>query len=288
MGKILITGATGHLGRVVIEHLLTRTKAENIVALVRDESKAKDLQEKNIGLRTGSYDDLISLERAVEGVDKVLLISGLDANRLQQHKNIVDAAKKASVQHILYTGVALRDVTTSAIKAFMDDHFLTEDYIKESGLAYTFLRNTLYAEAVPMFAGEKAIETGIYLPAGDGKVPFVHRKDLGEATAKVLVEGGHENKIYQLTGGTLYSYSDVVRLLSEISGSEVSFTDADANTFPNTLRQSGVPEAAIFVVSGFTADVKNKQFEIESDDLERLLGRKPTALKEVLKEVYNV
>lgn len=288
MGKILVTGATGHLGKATIEKLVTRVSAEHIVALVRNTEKAKDLKTQGIELRAGSYDDVASLEKALEGTDKLLLISGLDQNRLQQHKNVVDAAKKAGIKHILYTGAALKDVNNSAIKDFIGDHFLTEDYIRESGLSYTFLRNTLYAEAIPMFAGEKAVETGIYLPAGNGKVPFVCRKDLGEATANVLATEGHENKTYQLTGDTLYSYGDIALLLSELSGKAVKYTDADTMTFPDMLKRSGVPDIGIFIVAGFTADVKNGLYEINANDLERLLGRKPLEIKGILKEVYGL
>lgn len=175
---ILVTGATGHLGSATISHLLKNTTANNIVAFARDENKAKLVKEKSIEVRTGTYDDSASLDRAMQGVEKVLLISGTDPQyRLQQHKNVVDAAKKAGVKHITYTSIAMKDVETSAIKSFMKDFFLTEDYIKESRLTYTVLRNTLYIDGIPKFAGEKVFETGIYLPSGNGKVPYTLRRN---------------------------------------------------------------------------------------------------------------
>lgn len=288
MSKILITGATGHLGTATIEHLLNHTPADNIVALARDSNKAQPLIEKGIEVRIGNFDDTDSLENAAQGIEKVLLISGLDAHRLQQHKNVVDAAKKADVKYIAYTGVALTDVSASAVRPFMEDHFKTEEYIKENGFTYTFLRNTLYADAIAMFAGENAVETGVYLPAGNGKVPFALRKDLAEATANVLAQNGHENKIYNLTGGDLYSFGDVAQILSELLGQTVSYTDADEKEYAETLKKLGVPEIGIFINSGFSSDIKNKLYEIESGDLETLLGRKPVELRTVLKSLYNL
>ncbi len=286
MSKILITGATGHLGKGTIEFLLQKgVNANQIVALARDENKAKPLAEKGVEVRIGSFDDLASLEKATQGIEKVLLISGLDQNRLQQHKNVVDASKKAGVKHIAYTGVSMKDVSTS-FNPIMADHFQTENYIKENGFVYTFLRNNLYSDIVPMFAGEKVLETGILLPAGKGKVPFVLRNDLAEATANVLAQSGHENKTYELTGGDLHSFADIANILSELSGKNISYVDVDEKTFPDTLKQAGVPEVVVFILTAFSADIKNGQFEIEANDLEKLLGRKPTSLKELLKSVY--
>lgn len=284
---ILVTGATGHLGSATVEHLLKSTTANNIVAFARDENKAEHLKEKGIEVRIGTFDDTASLDKAMQGIDKVLLISGIDQNRLQQHKNVVDAAKKAGVKHIAYTGVSLKDVKTSAIKPFMESHFQTEDYIKESGLTYTLLRNNLYADGIPFFAGEKVLETGIYLPSANGKVPYALRKEMGEAAANVLLQNGHENKTYEIAGNDLYSYEDVAKTLSELSGKTVSYTDADATTFPEQLKQFGVPEIGVIIVSGFSADIKNKQYEIVTNDLEKLLGRKPTNLKDSLKQIFN-
>lgn len=285
---ILVTGATGQLGSATIAYLLKNTTADKIAALVRDENKAQHLKEKGIEVRIGSYDDIASLDRAFQGVNKVLLISGTDPNRVQQHKNVVDAAKKAGVKHLAYTGLSLKDIHTSAIKSIMESHFQTEDYIKESGLAYTFLHNTLYMDGIPMFAGEKVFESGIVLPAGNGKTPYALRREMGEAAANVLLQDGHDNKVYEITGSELYSYAKVAKTLSELSGKSIAYTDADARSFPEQLKQAGVPEFVAFLVAGFAADTKNNQFETISKDLENLLGRKPTNLEEGLKEIYNL
>ena len=158
MSRILITGATGHLGTATIEHLLKHAAAGTIVALARDENKAKSLIAQGIEVRYGNFDDIDSLNKAMQGIEKVLLISGLDQNRYQQHKNVVDAAKKAGVKYIAYTGVSLKDVNASAARDFMSSHFQTENYIKTSELDYTFFRNTLYTDVMQHFAGEKVLK----------------------------------------------------------------------------------------------------------------------------------
>jgi NAD(P)H dehydrogenase (quinone) len=286
---ILITGASGHLGSTTIDFLIQKGFPPNkISALVRTIEKGKTLKEKGIDVKIGNYNDTDSLSEALKGVDKLLLISGLEQDRLQQHKNVIDAAKENGVKHIFYTGVALTDVTRSAIKFFLDDHFLTEDYIKNNGFKYTLLRNSLYSDALPMFTGEKTVETGIFLPTGNGKVPFVYRKDLAEATALVLSQEGHENKTYNFTSGQLYSFQDVARILTELSGKEVVYNDVNTTEFQNMLKELGLPEEAVVMTLGFTADFKNHLYEIASNDLEIILERKPTALKPALKTIYKL
>jgi NAD(P)H dehydrogenase (quinone) len=285
---ILVTGATGHLGSAAISHLLKNTAANNIVAFARDENKANRLKEKGIEVRIGTYDDISSLDRAMQGVKKVLLISSNGPNRLQQHKNVVAAAKKEGIKHISFTTVALKDMKTAAIRPYMGDLYQTEDYIKESGLIYTVLRNTLYMGGTPLFGGEKIINTGIYLPTGNGKVPFALRREMGEAAANTLLQNGHENQTYEITGSDLYSYGDVAHELSALSGKTVNYADVDPVTFPTQLKEFGLPEIVVLLVTGFSADVKNHQFEIVTKDLEKLLGRKPASLKEGLKEIFNL
>ena len=285
---ILVTGATGHLGTAVIEHLLKHTKQDKIVALARNEEKAKALRDKGVNVCIGDFDDITSLDRAMQGIEKVLLISTVDHHRLQQHKNVVDAAKKAGVRHIVYTGASIQDVHTSAIKGLMESHFQTEDHIKNSGLTFTLLRNTLYTDVVPMFVGQQVFETGIYYPAGNGAVPFALRHEMGEAAANVLLQDGHEDRTYTITGNELYSIQDVANELSALSGKTITYTDVNATDYANNLKQAGVPDFMISMLGGFAADIKSKQFEVVSNDLERLLGRKPASLREGLKVVYGI
>src|SRR5690606_35297292 len=129
---------------------------------------------------------------------------------------------------------------------------------------------------------------GIVLPAGDGQVPYALRREMGEAAANVLLQDGHENKTYEITGGALYSYADVTKALSELSGKDIAYTDVDAVAFTEQIKQAGVPEFVAFMITGLATDTKNHQFEGVSKDLEHLLGRRPLTLDAGLKEVYGL
>lgn len=285
---ILVTGATGQLGTAVVKNLLEKTSANRIAAFVRDESKASALKEKGVDIRVGSYDDTASLDKAMHGIEKVLFIAGTDEdNRLQQHQNVVDAAKKAGVQCIAYTSRTLKDRNTIANK-LMVGHFQTEDYIKASGLNYALFRNVLYMDTIPLFVGERVFDTGIYLPTGDGGVPFALRREMGEAIAHALLESGCGNRIYKLTGSESYSFDDVAATLSDLSGKEVDYTPAEKSAFEAQMRERGVPETMVQRVVGFLTDIKNGQEEEVSPDMENLLGRKPASLKEGLKVLFNL
>ena len=221
---ILITGATGQLGKSVVEQLTKRIAANQIVAFVRDKSKASVIKEKGVNLAVGNYDDVSSLDQAMRGVEKVLLISGTEQNRIQQHQNVVDAAKRAGVQLIAYTSRAVKGQDTAS-NPLMAGHFATEASIKSSGLNYALLRNALYMDVIPLYVGgEKVFETGIYLPTGDGRVSFALRSELGEAIANLLVDGDTESGIHELTASEAWSYHDVANALTELSGRNVAYT----------------------------------------------------------------
>ena len=286
---ILITGATGHLGASVVDQLLTKTTANKIAILARDSEKAKDFKAKGIDVRIGDFDNLSSLNEALKGIEKVLLISGVDpVNRLQQHKNVIDAAKQKGVKVIAYTSVTMENFSTSDNQFLMQSHFLTEDYIKESGLSYTFFRNNLYTDTILMFAGENPFETGIALPTGKGKVGFALRREIGEAIANDLLSNYSENKIYEITGSEAYSYADVASELSKLSGKTVTYTELESDDYKEILEKVGVPEHFIQVFTAFAADIKNNQHSKVTSDLEILLGRIPINFSSALKELYKL
>ena len=286
---ILVTGATGQLGTIVINELLKKVPADKLAVLVRDENKATAFKDQGISIRTATYQDTAALATALQGIEKVLLISSSDLNgRFEQHKNVVDAAKTAGVKHILYTGITMQHVESSPLKDFASDHFRTEEYILASGLMYTFLQNSLYAEVIPMFAGPQAVETGIFFPAGEGKVSFAARQDLGEATANILATDGHENKTYQLTGTTAYSFADVATTLSSLANKTVNYISPEPAAFEEALKGFGLPAEIIGMSLGFAAAIKHNDFEVVDTTLERLLGRKTTDLTSYLKAAYNL
>jgi NAD(P)H dehydrogenase (quinone) len=285
---ILVTGASGHLGQSVIAQLQKQYPNNSIAALVRSEEKGAALKGQGIQIRIGDYHDSTALQTALKGIEKVILISSSDFNnRLQQHKNVVDAAARNGVQHIYYTGVAMNDIHTSPLKPFLEDHFQTEAYIKESRLTYTFLQHSLYAEVVPMFIGEQALQTGVFFPAGDGEVAFATRADLAEAIALVVSSQGHDNKTYQMTNTETYSFAKVAEYLTEINQSEVAYSSPEPEVFAETLRGYQVPEHIIGMSLGFAAGIKNNDFNQPSNQLAKILGRTPTSLKSFLAQVYQ-
>lgn len=288
MNKILVTGATGHLGFAVIETLLTKFSSDQISIITRNEEKRLDFQSKGFNAFLGSYDNLVALEKAMDGVDTVLLISSGDqGDRMQEHRNVIDTAKKVGVKHIAYTSRCLNNRNTLANK-LMVEHFETEDYILSSGLKHTFFRNILYMDAIPQFIGGNiALEKGIFLPADDGKVSFALRSEMGEAMAKVLLNNESRNKIYNFTGDKTYSFYDIATALTELSGKEVKYTNVETSAFEGMMKQRNLPEPVIQKIVDFITDIKHNQEADIYNDLENHLGRKPTGLKDGLKKLFG-
>lgn len=287
---ILITGATGKLGGKVIETLLKKgVPANQIAALVRDENKATSLKEKGIDIRIGEYDNKLSLDEAMKGISKVLLVSGVDMGKIvEQHQNVVDAAKKAGVKCLAYTSHCLRD-RDSLMNPLMVTHFETEDYVIASGLNYQIFRNILYMDSMATFMlGKNWQEQGISLPAGEGSVSYALRSDEAEAIGNVLAGEDCSNRIYNFTGSKLYSFNDVADALTELSGKTIIYTPLDVETYKTKAKEQGLPEHAVNMVASFMTDIKNGQGSTVTQDMEEALGRKPTELKAGLKSLLNL
>ena len=222
---ILVTGSTGHLGKATIQFLLNKIPASQIAALARDKDKAEEFTKKGIDVRVGNYNDYESLQGATKGIDTMLLISSADMDdRITQHINVIKAARENGVKHIIYTSADVKDINDSATGEIAETHAATSEFLRQSGITYTLLNNNLYADVVPMFVGEKVLETGVYLPAGDGKVPFATRENMAEAAAVVLTTNGHGNKEYTIAGETAHSFKDIAQMLSDITGKDVPYT----------------------------------------------------------------
>jgi NAD(P)H dehydrogenase (quinone) len=286
--KILVTGATGQLGGAVVRHLLKHTAAGDISVLVRDPGKAMEFKAAGVNIQTGDYDNLDSLAKAMQGIQKILLIPGTDEEkRLQQHKNVIDAATEAGVPFMAYASRCLRDPET-LVNQLMQGHFQTENYLKDSGMTYAIFQNILYMDTIPNFVGEAVWDAGINLPVGQGQVSFALRQDMGEAMANALLEQAGESKIYQLTGNKLYSFGDIADTLTELSGKNIDYTGIDKADFELILKGKGLPDLIIRRITGFLSDIANGQENTITDDLETLLGRKPASLREGLKILYNL
>lgn len=290
MGKLLITGATGHLGKAVALKLLNTTSADDISVLTRSVSKASDLKAKGINLIKGDYNDYHSLVNAFHGIEKLYFVSGSDVvNRTRQHENVVKAAAVAKVKHIIYTSFLRKtEDETSPIALVASSHIQTEKWIKESELAYTILRHTLYADMLPLFIGDQIFErNAIFLPAGNGKVAYATRDDMAEAAVTILTTAGHENKAYTIANNVSYSFRDVAAILSELSGKTIEHISPSPDVFTTTLKKAGVPEEAIETTLSFSQAIARGEFDFSGNTLEKLLGREPTSVKEFLQSVYS-
>ncbi len=288
MNQILVTGATGELGTTVIETLLKTMKPENISVLTRTEERKTEFEQKRLNAFIGQYNDVKSLEKAMEFVDTVLLISSGDqGDRMQEHKNVIDTAKKKGVQNIAYTSRSLKDKNT-LVNKLMTDHFLTEDYIKKSGLKYIIFRNALYMDVLPLFVGKHVFEKGIIQPAGNGKVAYALKAEQAEAMANALMTEKFENQTFNFTGGDAYSFYDVATALTELSNKEVIYKTVNVELFKKIMLDNEIPEPMVKKIVGFNLDIKNGQEATVTNELQHYLGRKPKNLKEGLKALFNL
>jgi NAD(P)H dehydrogenase (quinone) len=269
---IVVTGVTGKLGRVAIEDLLTRVPAEQVAALARDPRKAADLAERGVDVRRGDYEDPESMRAAFAGTDVLLLVSSPDTTpgtRPRQHGNAIDAARAASVGRIVYTSAIGADNGPG----FLADHTVTEGLLRDSGVPHTLLRNTFYTEALVNPGLRGAVEAGELLGA-DGGVPvnFATIADLGRAAAATLVGDGHAGAVYELRG-PLWTVADLAQTLTDVSGRPVAYRAVPASELG----------AAAFIHDLIASGL----FAEPSGDLEKLLGRPPAGLREVVEAVLG-
>ncbi|KQS26557.1 SDR family oxidoreductase [Dyadobacter sp. Leaf189] len=282
---ILITGATGGLGNETINFLLNNTPAGEISALVRDVSKATDLVERGVNVRQADYFDYPSLVQAMQGIDKVLLVSAVAfTDRLLQHRNVIDAAKEAGVKHLFYTSI--QRSTNFVMQEVTESDLATETYLKASGLIYTVLKNGYYFEGLTYMIGSEVPDSEILFPAGEGRIAFVKRAELAAATAALLTSEGHDNREYTLTGSEAYSFHDIARELSSLVGRPITYKNTEIPAYVARQVAAGFPEAVANFIAQWGASAKHGMLAGTHDTVERLLGRKPTSLREYLKETY--
>ena len=293
MSKILITGATGQLGKSTINFLLEKGVAANqISALARDEAKAAELKSKGVDVKIGNYDDFDSLRSAMQGVETLLLISSseMTKSRAAQHIIAIKAAKENGVKHIIYTGfMRTHDDPKSPLWFIAEDHVKTEKYLKESGIAYTLFANGFYLDMLMDFVGEQVLETQtIYVPAGDGKINFVLRNEIAEALANVLTTGGHENKTYNIGIEQPVSFGEVAKYISEITGVSINYVSPEPEVYQQTLMQYGVPEMYARMFAAFAVAFAADTMNVPTTELTQLLGRKPTSVQEFLLTKFEI
>ncbi len=287
---ILVTGATGNLGKATIDSLLNRGIApNNITALVRDESKAAELKSKGLQIKLGDYQDLESLKSAFRGVDKLLLVSSSSdiGKRFEQHKNAINAANESGVGHIIYTSFDMKNLQQSIMGGEVRYNAYTADYLRQTGIPYTLMNNTMYADMIPFLVGKDILNNGISIPAGDGKTPFLPISEMAEANAVVLTTPGHENKEYIIASETAFSFAEIADLLSDISGKTLAYHQPDVSAYVAQLIQAGLSEDDAAYIARFCGAIARGEFDTNKSDVKRLLGRSPVSLKEFLQNIYS-
>ncbi|CCH01099.1 NmrA family protein [Fibrella aestuarina BUZ 2] len=282
---ILVTGATGGLGHDTIDFLLTTTPAAEIAALVRDVNKATDLTERGVAVRQADYVDYPALVQAFRGVDKLLLVSAVAfTDRVRQHRNVIDAAKEAGVKHLFYTSIQRSE--PFVMQEVTESDLATEAYLKDSGLVYTILHNGYYFEGLGYLIGSEVPDAEIRFPAGEGKIAFIKRSELAAATATLLTTDGHDNRSYTLTGSEAYSFHDIARELSALAGRPIVYKSIEPAPYIAQKVAAGFPEVVANFFAQWGDAAKHGMLAGTHDTVERLLGRKPTSLREYLKTSY--
>lgn len=279
---IAVTGATGHLGRLVIESLKARVPASDIVALARSPEKGADL---GVSVREADYDRPETLDAALEGVDSLLLISASEVGkRIAQHRNVVEAAKKAGVRHIAYTSILHAD--TSPI-SLADEHRPTEAEIVASGIPYTFLRNGWYTENYAGAVASAPQVGGIYGAAGSGRISAATRADYAEAAAVVLTGEGHAGKTYELAGDDAFTLSDLAAEVSRQTGKDTPYTDLPQNEYAKALENAGLPAGLAETIAGWDVAASKGALFDDSRQLSTLIGRPTTPLSTGVAEMLK-
>ena len=270
---IAITGATGHLGQLVIEKLKQKVDASEIVALVRTPAKAAGL---GVATREADYTRQDTLDVALKGVDTLLLISGNEiGQRAVQHENVIRAAVKNGVKRIVYTSLQHADKSPLNLAP---EHVQTEQALKNSGLDYTILRNGWYSEN---YTGSIAPALGLgafYGSAGEGKISSAPREDYAEAAVVALTGQGHEGKTYELAGDEFYTLTDLAAEITAQSGKDIPYRNIPEADYAAALKNAGLPDGfAEAIASWDTGASQNALFD-DSHVLSKLIGRKTTPI----------
>ena len=279
---ILVTGATGQLGRLVVESLLERNvPAGQIVAAGRNTAKLKELAGLGVQTRAIDFSDPVSLREAMAGVEKVLLVSGNEPGpqRLPQHLNAIEAAKDAGVKLLAYTSIANADTSTLALAA---DHQATEQALRDSGVPFTMLRNGWYLENYTDQLGSYLKHGSVFGSAGAGRLSAATRADLAEAAAAILLADGQAGTVHEL-GGEAMSLEDLAREVGAATGQQVTYQDLAEEDFARLLAGAGMPEPYARILADSDRGISRGELLVQGNDLAETLGRPATTLAEAVR-----
>lgn len=278
--SIAVTGATGHLGRLVVESLLQRgVAADEIIALGRDLSKLDDLSRLGVEVRRADYDGPGSLRPALAGATRVLLISASDpGRRFTQHRAVIEAAQEEGVELLVYTSAPNADTAAYSIA---EDHRATEELLARTDVPWVVLRNGWYVEnylpQIPVY-----LEHGVVGAAGEGRISAATRADLAEAAAVVLTTEGHVGRTYSL-GGPAFSLAELAAEVARQSGREVAYTDVPEQQLTEILVGAGLPGPFAAALADSDVAASRGELYLDPADLEQLLGRHPTTYVEAIR-----
>lgn len=281
---IIVTGATGQLGRQIVERLLTRVPADRVGISVRDPQKAQKFADQGVRVRHGSFTDAVGLAHAFEGASQVLIVSvdKMGDEAVQQHRAAIDAAVTAGARRILYT--SHMGAGTSSHFQPCRDHAATEEALRDSGVPFTSLRNGFYAASALQFLGNGMESGQVALPA-DGPVSWTTHADLADAAAVLLADEGRiDGPTPPLTAAQALTFDDIARIASDVTGRTITRTTAPDDQFRQQLTGNGVPAEAADQLLGIFAAGRAGEFAAVDPTLAALIGREPTTLSAVLRE----
>jgi NAD(P)H dehydrogenase (quinone) len=276
---IVVTGATGKLGSLVVEGLLQKVPANQIIAAVRTPDKASGLGARGVQIREADYSRPETLNAAFAGATKVLLISGNElGQRVAQHKAVVDAAKAAGVRLLAYTSLLRADTSKLLLAA---EHLATEKYLRASGIAFTLLRNGWYAENLT--AGiAAAVQQGAFIGASkDGRIAAATRAEYANAAVAALTGEGHENQVYELAADTAFTRAELAAEVSKQIGKSIAYHNLPEAEYEKVLASFLPPELAR-IIADAEAHAAEGALDDDSHTLSRLVGRATMPLADVV------
>jgi NAD(P)H dehydrogenase (quinone) len=279
--KTILTGTTGKLGSEVLKHLLQLVPASDIIVSAYNPDGHQDLKDKGVEVRAGDFNDPESLVPTFKGGEALLLMSlpsRDDEYRIQTQTQVIDVAKKAGVKHIYYTSLAFGEGSDARV---MKAHYATEKYLEDADISYTIIRQGPYMSSYPLYLGLYETTSDTVAVPGDGKVAFATREDLGEATAKIIASGEYNGETVTLTGSKAYSLQEVTQLLSQVLKKDIAFHKVSEEEFLERNADKG--DVAEWWLSTYPT-LENGGLATVDPTLERLLGRKPRQLEELLRD----
>ncbi|WP_214767600.1 MULTISPECIES: SDR family oxidoreductase [unclassified Exiguobacterium] len=283
--KLLITGATGKLGTKIVNHLLGRISADDLVVSVRNVEKAANLKERGVEVRHGDFDAPTTLATAFAGIDRLLIIStdGEEATRVRQHTAAIEAAQAAGVGLIAYTSIANAQASQNFLAR---THQVTERLIEQTGIPYIFFRNNWYLENEQ--ATIDAVRNGAdwLTAAGDGKVGWALQDDYAEAIATVLTTDAPKQAIYELSG-PLLTQTEIAEALGAVLARPVTVQQVDVATYADIMKQAGLPDFLIPMLVSIQEGIANDTLAVESQDFAQILGRPPVVINDALERLIK-